>query len=338
MKIPQITIKPTELFNLQYGTIRSWLLIAAVEFKVFNLTNEERTSMEIATAINSHEANTELFLNALCSLDLLRKENGSYLNTELSETFLVEGRETYLGGALLLNEQWNLESKAQMIELIKNGPPPRQEGPDYSGDYFADHIKDMRNIARSGQSQLMANEISKLPEFLSMKKMLDLGGAHGMDCIATINKNPRLSGVIFDKTAVVNTTRQIIAQYEMEERVTVMGGDYIADSIGSGYDLIYAKATLNFLKDDLNPMFEKIYNALNPDGVFVSVHDGLTNEGTKPADMVISWLSTGLSATDLSLSQEEIPNAMLKAGFKTVQSKPCSFLIGGTLDMVIGRK
>lgn len=224
MELPEITIKPTPLFDLQYGAIRSWLLITAVEYKVFNLTAEKRTAIEIAAAIKAHEANTELFLNALCALDLLKKENGKFINTEMSDNFLVEGRETYIGGTLLLNEQWNLESKTQLKALIKNGPQPVQEQPDYSGNYFADYVNDMRNLSRSGQSQIIAKEISKLPEFSNMKKMLELGGAHGMDSIATIMKSPALKGVVFDKPAVVENTRRVIAEYQMEDRVSVMGG------------------------------------------------------------------------------------------------------------------
>ena len=337
MNLPEITIKPTELFNLQYGTIRSWLLITAVEFKVFSLTAEKKTAPKITAALKTHEANTELFLNALCSLDLLRKENGAYINTELSDTFLVEGRETYLGGFLLMNEQWNIQSREQMKELVKNGPMPQQGNSDYSGDYFANYVNVMRNFARSGVSQFVAKEISSLPEFSGMRKMLELGGAHGMDCIVITMKTSALRGVVFDKPAVVKVTQEIIAEYGMKERVTVMGGDYATDPIGSGYDLIYAKATLSFFKDNLNPLFEKIYKALNPGGVFVSVHDGLTDEGTKPEDMVISWLSTSLSSCDFSLSREVIPNAMLNAGFKTVQTKPFPFPLG-VMDMVIGRK
>ena len=150
-------------------------------------------------------------------------------------------------------------------------------------------------------------------------------------------KHPALKGVVFDKPAVVKVTQKIIAEYGMEERVTVMGGDYATDPIGSGYDLIYAKATLNFFKDNLNPLLEKIYNALNPGGVFVSVHDGLTDEDTKPEDMVISWLSTGLSSCDFSLRREMVPNAMLDAGFRSVQTSPFSFPMGG-MDITIGRK
>ncbi len=338
MKLPDITVSPTKLFNLQYGTIRSWLLISAVEFKVFNHTVEKKTVQEIASAIKTHESNTELFLNALCALELLRKESGLYLNTELSNTFLVEGRETYLGGTLLLNEQWNLESRAQMVELVTNGPLPQQEESDYTGDYFADHIKVMRNLARSGVSQLVAKEINSLPEFSGMNTMLELGGGHGMDCIALAMKSPTLTAVVFDNPAVVKVTQEIIAEYDMEERITTMGGDYMTDPIGGGYDLIYAKATLNFFRDNLNPLFEKIYNALNPGGIFISIHDGLTDEGTKPADIVFSWLSTGLSASDLSFARQVIPNAMLAAGFKSVQTAPFPFFMGDTLEFTLGRK
>jgi hypothetical protein len=37
-------------------------------------------------------------------------------------------------------------------------------------------------------------------------------------------------------------------EYGIEESVTVIGGDYAADPIGRGDDLIYAKATLNYFK------------------------------------------------------------------------------------------
>ena len=69
--------------------------------------------------------------------------------------------------------------------------------------------------------------------------MLDLGGAHGMDCIAALQKNPDMQGIVFDKPAVVQTTREIILEYGLEDRMTVLAGDYITDPIGSRYDLIH---------------------------------------------------------------------------------------------------
>lgn len=338
MQLPDISIKPEMLYKLVYGTTKSWLLITAIEFEVFDLTAEYRAADEIAAILKTHKANTILFLNALCAIDLLEKKDQAYRNTPLSDTFLVRGKDCYLGQFLTISEQWNFQTREQMKESIKNGPAPHTDKIGDREDMFAPHVNAMRNYARSGIAQFMAKQISRLPEFAGMKKMLELGGAHGMDCIAVTQKSAELQGIVFDTPSVIKTTRNIISEYGMEKRVTVMEGDYTTDPIGVGYDLIYAKATLNFFKDNLDPLFTKIHGALNPGGIFISVHDGLTNEGTTPPNMVISWLPTGLSSRDLSLDRDVIPDAMLRAGFKTVKITPLSFSMGDSMDMCIGRK
>ncbi len=338
MQTPDNIMAPKRLFDLFYGTTKSWTLTTAVELDVFDITIEKKTAPEIAASLGTHETNTALFLNALCSLDLLEKENGAYINTPLSDTFLVKGKACYLGQFLILGDQWNFTSKQEMKDCIINGPKPPKLDFNDMGKLFAPYVKSMRNFSRTGVSQQLAKQISKLPAFMDMKKMLEIGGAHGMDCIAMTQKNPSLNGVIFDKPAVIEVTREIIADHKMEDRVTTMEGDYGTDPLGSGYDLIYAKATLSMFRDDLNPLFKKIYDALNPGGFFVSVHDGLTNESTRPTDMVIGWLPTGLSSLDLSFDRDVIPDAMLEAGFKTVKIKPIPFSMGETMDMCIGKK
>ncbi|WP_320040237.1 methyltransferase dimerization domain-containing protein [uncultured Desulfobacter sp.] len=338
MEFPNITMTPKPIFDLFGGTTKSWVLMTAIEFKVFNLTVENKTASEIASSLKSHEANTVLFLNALCAIQLLKKENGAYRNTELSDIFLVQGNDCYLGELLMLSNQWNFQTREQMADAVKNGPGPQAENFDDVGEMFASHVKAMGNYSRAGNSQLIAKEISKLPEFAGMKRMLDLGGAHGMDCIAVTQKSASLKGVVFDNPAVIKITREIIAEYGMENTVAVMEGDYAKDHIGMGYDLIYAKATLNFFKDNLHPLFSKIYEALNPGGVFVSVHDGLTEEGTKPSGMVVSWLPTSLSSKDLSFDRDMIPDAMLEAGFKSVKLKPIPVSMCESMDICIGRK
>ena len=101
----------------------------------------------------------------------------------------------------------------------------------------------------------------------------------------------------------------------MEDRVDVLGGDYLQDSIGEGYDLIWASATLNFSKDDMNSFMKKIYNALNPGDVFISYQDGLTNERTKPDIMVLGWLPTAIMGEDAGLDQGFIADILLVFNF-----------------------
>ncbi len=107
----------------------------------------------------------------------------------------------------------------------------------------------------------------------------------------------------------------------MEDRMEVMGGDYTCDSIGEEYDLIWASATLNFAKYDLDTPVKKIYDALNPGGVFVSLSDGLTCERTQPENYVLSTLSSALIGQDMGIDQGVIADAMLRVGFKSTRSR-----------------
>jgi hypothetical protein len=196
----------------------------------------------------------------------------------------------------------------------------------------------MANFARSGIAQHAAEELSKLQGFGGFRTMLDLGGAHGLDCIATVQKHPTMRGIVFDKPPVVGTTKEIIREYGMEDRIDVIGGDYTTDPIGSGYGLVYTKGTLNFAGPALEDVVGKIFTALEPGGVFVSIHEGLAGEKTRPEGIIISWLSSALSSMDVSLEEHVIPDAMEKAGFKNIEKKPYAFPMGGGLDMVTGRK
>lgn len=336
--LPDIKSDPSLIFDLQYGAVKAWMLKLAVEMKIFNIMSKWMSAAEAAAALSTHPRNTELFLNALCSLELLKKRDGKYRNSEPSDAFLKEGTETCITDFMRLNDQFIFQSQDKMRDALRDGPLSKPESGELDGDFFAASIRTMKNFARAGQSQKVAAALSALPEFKRCKKMLDLGGAHGLDSVATALLNPELHGVVFDFPPAIEATREIIAEYEIGDRVGVKGGDFTSDDIGGGYDLILAKGTLNFAGPALGAVIEKIYAALNPGGVFVSIHDGLTEEGTQPKDLIISWLAQGMSSADVTLAKDVIPEAMRKAGFTGIECSPYDFPVGGVLDMNVGRK
>lgn len=116
----------------------------------------------------------------------------------------------------------------------------------------------------------------------------------------------------------------------------VMSGDYTCDPFGEGYDLILASATLNFVKDP-DSFLTKIFDALNPGGVFVTLSDGLTHERTKPDLMVTGWLSMMLTGQDMDFDQGFIADSMQRAGFMSVRSHIPETPMG-PMDLDIGKK
>ena len=126
--------------------------------------------------------------------------------------------------------------------------------------------------------------------------------------------------------------------------------DTVADEIGShpgntrlflgglaANDLILASATPNFLKDDLDSFLTKIFDALNSNGVFIILSDGLTDERTKPELMVTGWLSMALTGQDMGFDQGFIADSMLRVGFRSVRSRTLEMPMG-PMDLDIGRK
>ncbi len=336
-ELPNVTIAPDKLFDLQYGVVKGQMLMTAVDLEVFNYTVEPKSSNDVAGAIGTHPGNTALFLNALASIGLLVKKDGAFRNTELADTFLVEGKETFLGGFLTFNQMYLFKHKDDMKAAVVNGPASHEEEK-MDAEVLYNRTMLLSNFARSGPSQTVAKAIAELPEFGSLAKMLDLGGGHGLDTIATVKMHRSMEGIIFDKAAGTQAAKDNIREYGMEDRISILAGDYLTDSLGSGYDLILAKGALNFAGPNLENVVHKIFDAMNQGGVFVSIHDGLTEERTKPEATVVSWLSFALRAIDVSLAKERIPTAMAAAGFSGLEIRSYHSPLGGVGDMVVGRK
>ena len=314
--LPEANLSPEPLTRLLYGAIPTKLLLTGIELKVFSHLADPRSAESLAREIGSHPDNTRLFLDGLVANELLHKRDGRYWNTPLANAFLVEGRPTYLGDVFRNLTEYMRPALESMTTLVKDG---RSLPVTFSDPSLEERETEIyANYQRAGRAQQAAAMISKLPEFPRIKKMLDLGGGAGLICLAIVAAHPTMTGVIFDRPEVVEVTQRFIREYDLEDRLTVIGGDYSKDSIGDGYDLVWASFALNCFRGNLDPIIRKIHAALDPGGVFVSLAEGLTDERTKPTMMINSML---LGRSDLMFDEGEIAQAMLRVGFRSVHSR-----------------
>jgi predicted O-methyltransferase YrrM len=334
---PKVDISYKNLYNILMGQVRSKLLLTAIELKVFSCLAEAKPANEVARLIGGDPGNTCFFLDGLAACGLLEKKNGLYKNSNEAEVFLVEGRDTYLG-EFFMNNFHRFGQFQELTGLIKEGPPPLSSRGDLSSEeMWARSALYNANYERAGIAQYFAELISQLPEFEGFRKMLDLGGGPGLIGMAIVDRHPSMKGVVFDQSEVVKVSQTYIKEYEMGDRMEVMGGNYLTDSIGENYDLVLAMATLNVAKENIDPVMKKIYDALNPGGVCVVVTDGLTHEMTRPEIMVLGWLPVAMLGWDVAFEQGFIADAMLRAGFRSVRGTTLDMAMG-PIDMEVGRK
>ncbi len=339
-KLPNPEFDSGKLFMLPYEALKWELLKTAIELKIFDHTSEPASALAIGGALSLHPGNTEYMLNALVALGCLKKEGGLYRNTAQTEHFLTSGKDTSLGESLLFMSAWTLPVlNGGLKEMVRNGPPPQKDMA--NPDIWEKAARVSVNHSRCGRAQLIARHVAALPEFPSFTKILDLGAGPGIFGIAVAAAHPTLSCVLFDQPAVTKVAEEVVAEYGMADRVSVMGGDYMRDDFGADYAFIMANFTLNFYRDRLGEIMRKVLAALKPGGIFMVTSDGLDPDKAGPAGSVISWLPTMLQGQDMSFETGQIARAMREAGFVSTEQKTLTDIeleAHGPVEMTIGRK
>lgn len=329
-----------ELWSLVlYTPLYLKLLLSAIELDIFSAVEKNDTAEEIAQQCASHVKNTERLLDALVSLNLIEKKDGRYHNTSLASKHLVKGQELYLGEYFQKYSDPSGFRKLDVVKYVKEGPDPEnvnRQGLD-AHEKFGDYSQQIKITQKSGRAAEVAEIIADLPEFAKAKKILDLGGGPGLMAMAILERHPDLKATIFETPIVAKSIEESMIEYDMTHRIDILTGDYTKDSIGEKYDLVFTIGTLNFVRHDLDQVIKKIYDSLNPGGVFISFAEGVNTENTQPKEMVVSWLSTLLQGFDFLFSRGEISDAMIRQGFKSVDKQTVNMIMG-EMDVDIARK
>ncbi|MDD3874010.1 MAG: methyltransferase [Methanosarcina sp.] len=188
-----------------------------------------------------------------------KNSDAVYLVSELSASYLLESspfsQHNYLAARLRNAELWN-----RLTQIMKDGPETFEKE-----TFFREVVCSMAENARCGMLQETVRIVAEYVDFGKVKKLLDLGGGHGLYAIAFAKMNEDLQAFVFDLPAVTEKTKEFIEKYGASN-VGVIPGDFFKDEIGDGYDLIFSSFNPGGKVPSLIP---KLVEALNPEGTFV---------------------------------------------------------------------
>jgi hypothetical protein len=335
-KLPELNLSYEGLFNILNAPLRSKLMLVGIELKIFNILSEPMSHADVAKIIGTHQRNTRVYLDSLASIDLLIKKDGLYRNSPVAQAFLVDDSPTYLGRVLtwLTPDDQFLQN---LPKLVKEGPPLAPKEPSFSDEMLIKGVEVIADVEKVNYCKEAVNILLDLPEFSSFQKMLDLGGGPGLIGMAIVDAHPSMKGIIFDLPPVIEEAKKFIKEYEMEDRMTVLSGDLNKDSIGDGYDLVWASAVFQFAAD-IDMVVKKVYDSLKSGGVLVSLMPfGLTHERTKPESVVLSLLPMALMGQEMEIDQGYVSDSMLRVGFRNVHSWNLNTYMG-PMELDIARK
>ncbi|BBO82109.1 SAM-dependent methyltransferase [Desulfosarcina ovata subsp. sediminis] len=323
--VPPIEDRSKYLRELAGGFEKGQIFLTALELDLFTLLETPRSVQEVAETLETLPHITNRFLDVLVGLHLLTPTDGKYETASDVAPFLVKDAPyaaRYLNFATQSRKTW-----MQLAETMKTGPTEKATSHDHVYDQPC--IDWMARGTLLGRLQGTVKHLQEFPEFHAAKKLVDLGGGHGLFGIAFAQENPDLEVVIFDKPDVTPMTQGYIDRYNMQARVTTMAGDYTRDDIGAGYDIAFEACSFGGRGDEALAFYRQVAAALKDNGLFFRLTFTLDDDRSGPLNPLIWDLKeqlTGHSHMHMKTTTE-LFTTLADAGFqqeRTIDMTPWS--------------
>jgi SAM-dependent methyltransferase len=241
---------------------QSRVLLTAIELRLFSLIGGDAlTSADVAARAGSDSRATDRLLNALCAMQLLTKHEGRFRNTPDSRRYLDDASPEYAAGLGHTAGLWH--TWTGLTEAVRQGRPAMRATIDDRGDAWLEPFI----AAMHYRAVQHGPAIARLVGLERVHRVLDVGGGSGAFAMAFAAHQPGLEAVVFDLPGVVPITRRHIAAAGLEGRVAVAVGDYLADPLPRGFDLVFLSAVVHSNAPDENGrLLRACAAALNPGG------------------------------------------------------------------------
>lgn len=246
------------------------VLAHAVDLGLFEWLegNPDSTREDIGAAMNINGMFMRSYLQALVDMGLLCHGDERYRNSAAASAMLVRSspmRQTeWFRSIAAPRSSW-----ARLGDTLKRDRPASgtsRSGPD------RDFLQALAQRSLRGELQAVTRAVRGWEGFDGSRRLLDLGGGHGLYAIALCQAQPQLTATVFDQPHVTNFTQEYIEAYQLADRVDVANGDVSVDDFGSGYDIVLISHLLYKFRKDLPAIFRRVWQALNPGGLLVSNH------------------------------------------------------------------
>ena len=297
----------------------SSVLHVAHSLDVFSqLKDGSATAKELAKKCSADERGIELILIACVGLGLLDKQGDRFSNGPIASTFLVKGAPRYQGGIVSMFADW-VSAWAKLKDAVVQGKPVVGKQHDKGEEATRTYIMGMlyRGIP---QAQLLADEVP----LAGRKKMLDVGGGPGIFPIILTEKNPGLKADVLDLPQTLRVTRDIIKDFDAQERVSTKEGNYLQDPFGEGYDVVLLSSMISQEGPEvIKNIVKKSYNAMTSGGTILIQEQFLETDKSGPLLAALIGINQLIhTPAGRAYSAKEVADWAKEIGFEDISFRP----------------
>lgn len=332
----RLNIAPGPFLDV-YAPLAYRAMATGLELGLFETLNKRPLSAaEVARQTETNERGMCLLLEALVAIGYVRKNKDQYENTKMTEKWLLQDSPTSFAG-LMPHMTDVVDLSKNLTESIRQGEPAIN-----LYEWLSNDAKIANNFHQGmlAAARISCDEIikrTKLPA--TARKLIDLGGSHGLYSIRFCKQCANLSATVFDWHHARELAEETIEAEKMTDRVTFREGDFFEDDIDNGWDAALLFNIVHMHKPDRNKeLFRKISAAMNQGGTVV-IMDQTGVEEPGPMGRAFARLE-GLNLYNALNAQtyppKEIEGWLNTCGFGETRSVPLKTAPG--FGLVIGTK
>lgn len=261
------------MLDIYMPMMKSAAIIAAGRLGLFQaLAEGPLDTADLARKIQASERGTATLIDFLIAIGYLEQHPEGIANSASTQRWLTRlGQVDYTPGILWTYEAWPM--MARLDDAVRSGLPESTlwdamvDRPEL-GELFSAY---MRAFAQDLGPDLLKH-VPMTPQY---RRLLDLGGSHGLHSVRFCQHYPQLNSRIVDLPSALGNTPATLASAGLSQRIELSPGNLLDHDWGSGHDVVfYLSVAHNQTADDNRRVIQRIYDALNPGGLLV-IHEYL---------------------------------------------------------------
>lgn len=303
------------MLDIYMPMMKSAAIISAGRLGLFEALAKGPLSLSLlAEKIHSSPQGTATLADFLVAVGYLEKQGDLLTNAASTQRWFTSvGQVDYTPGLLWTQEAWSM--MGTLTDAVRSGAPEQTlwdamvEKP-HLGQLFASYMG-------AFALDLGPDLLKHVPVAPQHRRLLDLGGSHGLHSIRFCQRYPNLSAVIVDLPSALMETGSTIEQKQLSDRIRMSPGNLLDHDWGCGLDLVfYLSVAHNHTAEENRLVIQRIGDSLNPGGLLV-IHEYLAE--TQLTQFHAAFRLTLLLETGTQIYRhEDYSNWLTAAGFTSV--------------------
>jgi hypothetical protein len=261
------------MLDVYMPMMKSSAIISAGRLGLFEaLVDGPLSAAELAEKIHSSLRGTSTLVDFLVAIGYLEKNGETFANTASTQRwFTSAGQVDYTPGLLWTHEAWAM--MGSLAETVRKGEPEQTlwdamvEKP-HLGPLFSSYMG-------AFAADLGPDLLRHVPVLPNYRRLLDLGGSHGLHSIRFCQRYPQLDAVIVDMPSALTKTGPEIEKAGLAKRISLNPGTLQEGDWSGKYDLVfYLSVAHNHTADENRLAIQQIGDSMALGGLLV-IHEYL---------------------------------------------------------------